>query len=302
MEIEFAELKALTDALYDPVVIVDEQLKIILLNPAAEKLFGLKQDDVSGESLNLLVPDDFKESHDDFALNYLASNSGSRAMGQRRTLWAKKSDGTKFPVDISLTRLKASGKPVVLSIIRDNSFIQAQLDQSQYRLDHDPLTGIYNRRFFDEYFSNLVKTAFDDDVAHLFFIDLDGFKAVNDQLGHRYGDLLLYSVAQRMKSCVRSVDKVCRFGGDEFVILIEGVRTRRELVRIVSAVYDVLNKPFRLNDQIVTISGSIGIASYPQDGAHPAELLEKADHAMYEAKRNGQSHIFYTELVEGNES
>lgn len=297
MDIELSDLRTFTDALFDPVVAVDENLNILLFNPAAERLFEFSCDEILGKSLDLLIPDEFKSTHSSRANAFLQHESGSRAMGQRQSLQARKKDGKHFPVDISLTRLSSSGKPVVLSIIRDNSYHQSQLEQTQYRLDHDPLTGIFNRRFFDKYFSNLIKTSFDDDVAHLFFIDLDGFKGVNDNLGHQYGDLLLRSVAQRIKSCVRSVDNVCRFGGDEFVILIEGVRTRSELARIAVGVHEVLTRPFHLDDRIVTISGSIGIASYPEDGVSAVEILEKADRAMYVAKRNNHSHVFYSELT-----
>lgn len=126
------------------------------------------------------------------------------------------------------------------------------------------------------------------------FLDPDGFKAVNDQSGHRRGDQLLTEVARRLTSCVRDGDTVSRLGGDEFVISLYGLDSYQDAIPIARKILVALQQPFEADFRVFNISGSIGISVFPADGEDVATLIDRADQAMYEAKRAGKNtfHFF----------
>jgi len=128
------------------------------------------------------------------------------------------------------------------------------------------------------------------------FIDLDGFKKINDQYGHAAGDQILKDVAKRLKTSLREEDTISRYGGDEFVILIEHEGEAGNTEILSQKIINALSQPFDYDNHKLTIGCSIGISLYPQDGAIPEELLEKADAAMYQAKNSeqGQNRKFYS--------
>jgi diguanylate cyclase (GGDEF)-like protein len=123
----------------------------------------------------------------------------------------------------------------------------------------------------------------------ILFMDLDGFKTINDSLGHAFGDEVLKSFAQHLRQCVRNVDTVARLGGDEFVVLAENIGAPRDAERMAEAVLERMREGISTQSQMLQIMPSIGIALYPQDGSSVDELLKHADAAMYEAKRGGRS-------------
>jgi len=159
---------------------------------------------------------------------------------------------------------------------------------------HDPLTGLPNRVLFQDRITQALRSAErTGDPVSLLLLDLDGFKVVNDTLGHAAGDQLLQEVGRRMQQVVRVSDTVARLGGDEFVLLLP--RTERSgAIQVAAKVRAAVNAPITLNGQHVTVNGSIGIALYPTDGQDTPTLLRQADTAMYAAKRTGQGHTLRT--------
>ena len=127
--------------------------------------------------------------------------------------------------------------------------------------------------------------------AALMFIDLDGFKAVNDSRGHNAGDALLKDIANRLIESVRKTDTVARIGGDGFVILLAAIPNEQMATSVVTDVLKALSNPFNLNNKAANINGSIGISFYPQHGEDAEELLKQADSAMYSVKKRGENSI-----------
>jgi len=123
------------------------------------------------------------------------------------------------------------------------------------------------------------------------FIDLDGFKAVNDRLGHDVGDMLLESAARRLENCLRPGDSVARLGGDEFTVLLDGVQDVEGALIVAERVLEVLDQPFVLTGKTARVSGSVGVAFSASAGADPDQLVRSADQAMYEAKRSGRGRV-----------
>lgn len=167
--------------------------------------------------------------------------------------------------------------------------IQETQQQIDYLANYDALTGLPNRNLFSDRMKHLISRAARERRGFaLMFVDLDDFKAVNDTLGHEFGDLLLKGVAGRLKKCIREGDTVARFGGDEFIVLLESgetggaEKTARRIVEALSSKFDLAG------GREVFIGSSIGIAIYPSDGADAETLLKNADAAMYRAKRAGK--------------
>lgn len=156
------------------------------------------------------------------------------------------------------------------------------------RASLDPLTGLTNRASFDRSLDlAIAHAARTHSPAAVLFMDLDGFKAVNDQRGHAVGDVLLREVAARIMTCVREDDLLARYGGDEFVVLLEQLTDPEVVHAVASRVIEALSRSFAVDGLTVRLSVSIGVALFPDHGESADELLACADSAMYEAKRKG---------------
>jgi diguanylate cyclase len=155
---------------------------------------------------------------------------------------------------------------------------------------HDELTGLPNRALlFDRLQQALVRAKRQQTRLALLFLDLDGFKAINDRLGHAAGDKLLQSVAERLLSCVRGGDTVCRYGGDEFVLLLPEVDDEKHAVEVAQKIHARLARSYRVDDDSIAVTASIGVAVYPVDGVNRNDLIKCADCAMYHAKTVNRS-------------
>jgi diguanylate cyclase (GGDEF)-like protein len=177
---------------------------------------------------------------------------------------------------------------------RDKICLISELEKEKTRAyqlaSHDYLTGIPNRMLFNELAAaELSRAKRSDNFYALFFLDLDGFKQINDTLGHAVGDLLLREVAQRLCLNLREYDLIARLGGDEFVVLLSDIKYQNHIADIADKLVKAVGAPYHdLAGHEVSTSLSIGIALFPEDGHSIDELLSKADGAMYAAKRAGK--------------
>lgn len=157
-----------------------------------------------------------------------------------------------------------------------------------FPLNKDPLTGLVTRPGFEARLRHRIGR---DRHFSVLFLDLDGFKDVNDSYGHQTGDRLLQEVARRLKQSVRAHDLCCRWGGDEFTVMLEGDQRRQELVCTAQRILHSLSHPTTIDGVVLRISASLGVASYPTDGQDMASLLCCADRAMYRAKFHGGARL-----------
>lgn len=159
---------------------------------------------------------------------------------------------------------------------------------------HDPLTMLPNRNFLLKKITTLLEASHNNDKNFaIFFLDLDGFKNINDTAGHDSGDLILKEVARRLIKNTRATDIVSRHGGDEFIILLPHVRSRDDVEIVANKLLSVLCEPFNIKQETWTISASIGVATFPEDGTTAEKLIANADTAMYLAKEEGRNCIRY---------
>ena len=179
------------------------------------------------------------------------------------------------------------------NLVDDLVRVRQEKEQNEFWSDHDPLTSLPNRKKLMRELEHHIEAATlaKQSIAVL-FIDLDGFKAVNDNHGHTLGDEMLTIVADRLTASVRESDLVARLGGDEFVVILTLERDDREApMRIAQGILASIERPVRHSTMNVALSASIGIAFYPDDAEHSAELIRVADSTMYQAKRLGKGRI-----------
>ncbi|MFI4941271.1 MAG: diguanylate cyclase domain-containing protein [Burkholderiales bacterium] len=210
-------------------------------------------------------------------------------------------EGAAFWALLSSQRISYNRQNCLLTALNDNDARKRAQQELHYRAFHDELTGLSNRAMFMDALRTLLAKATPDSTAFaLLFIDLNRFKIINDELGHEIGDQLLQRVALSLKDSVRQDDIVARLGGDEFVVLIVGCADADSVRHTAHKILKAIEPGHMLDGHAVSVTSSIGISCYPQDGTALKTLLKNADVAMYRAKEQGHSCFqFYSDLHHG---
>lgn len=269
----------------DAVVTTDEEGAVTFVNQAAEELLGETRDALLGRPLDEVV---------DWLGERLPENDSAVFEGppglasQPWTL--RRRDGIEIPIDQSIAPVhdaegRFRGRVIVFRDMTERREHELAIRRLAYR---DPLTGLPNRTsLWDRLGLEVAHARREGQLLALCFLDLDGFKAVNDTLGHRAGDDLLCEVARRLAGALREGDTVARLAGDEFTILLPGLSRGEDAARVADKLLDALEPPVRLGDQELRVRASIGIAVFPQDAGDGEALLQRADEAMYASKERG---------------
>lgn len=212
-----------------------------------------------------------------------------------------RSDGSSYPELLSVSAIRNADGRVqhYVAVITDITRSKADRQRLEYMVAHDPLTGLANRSEFQRHCAHAIEAAARmNGAAAVLFVDLDAFKAVNDSYSHAIGDRLLVKVAQRIRRELGENDVASRIGGDEFTVLLGGLRTREQAAQFASRLLQSLSEPMLIGDYEIVMSASIGIAGYPLDGSDPVTLIANADAAMYAAKTQERNTFrFYTPLM-----
>lgn len=196
------------------------------------------------------------------------------------------------PVDTDEGTLHETTAIDVTQFRLNQAELQRARDAAVYESLNDPLTGLPNRRLLmDTLASRLVEARKDGGMIGLLYLDLDGFKLVNDSLGHSVGDELLVQLAERLRSSIRGGDMLARLGGDEFMVIMQKLQSRADAVLLAESLLQAIAEPFHVKEHILAIGVSIGVSIFPTDATGAAELLQQADSAMYVAKREGRNRV-----------
>lgn len=254
------------------------------------KIFGLTADALAGDATPF-----FARLHDrdrDAVLQGLNDSAATLSLWQAQFRIRQPLGDYRWFEGQATPDVEADGSLVWFGYFADIQIQKETEERIRLMAQHDALTGLPNRALFDDRVErSLVEARRDRTRFALMFIDLDRFKPVNDQLGHRVGDLLLQDVAQRLRHCVRESDTVARIGGDEFVVLLRNARQPEYALQVAEKIRLAIDAPFTIEDHQIDISASIGIAIYPDHGANPIELAQRADEAMYRSKECGRNAV-----------
>ena len=268
----------------DGIICIDDKGLVTFWNAAAEQLFGHSAQEATGGNIDLIVPAAMRGGHGE-GLHRVAAGGKPRLIGTSVKLDAEHRSGRIFPIELSLSMWHDRGLANFGAIIRDMTERRAN-EERLHRLAHlDALTGLPNR---SQLFSRIAEQITVGEPMTVMLLDLDGFKAVNDTLGHSAGDKVLQQVAGRIVECVRAGDTVARLGGDEFAVLRPSCPGGKSLADELGCLLRSVASSLDVDGHQVTIGTSIGVACFPDHGEQAEDLLSAADLALYQAKADGR--------------
>jgi diguanylate cyclase (GGDEF)-like protein/PAS domain S-box-containing protein len=274
------------DNALEGIVITDETLNVLSINPSFTKIAGLRPEDAVGKNLITLYSSSDKDPSQIPLCDELLKDG--HWVGE---LWSTRRDGSAFCVHCNLVQVPADDvRPQrFVGVFHDVTELRRKEERIHHMAFHDPLTGLPNRALvMDRLAEASRKALLREERMALLFIDLDGFKPINDSLGHAAGDDVLKTVAQRLQNRLRGVDFAARLGGDEFVVLLTQLDRPKDAENTADRLLEALAVPLVAANTTVSIGASIGIALFPDDGRSVEELLRRADDAMYAAKSLGR--------------
>jgi diguanylate cyclase (GGDEF)-like protein/PAS domain S-box-containing protein len=290
-----AELRAVFAAMNDQVLICDRSGRIQSIPPTHPASQHLSQEELAGKTLSEILDSKTATSVIEHVQEALAS---------------QKTVQVDFSLEIHNQEFWFSGsispveKDKVVLVARDITERKASEDQLVYKALHDALTSLPNRRLFKDRLERALKRIkrHSDKVGAVLFMDLDGFKVVNDNLGHPFGDKLLIAIARRLNAYMRSTDTAARFGGDEFAILLEDIEGIKEATQIAERLQRKLSLPFEIDGHPVATGASIGVVLITAGYQSIDEVMRDADLAMYRAKTTGKGRyeVFTPEIQAQN--
>jgi diguanylate cyclase (GGDEF)-like protein/PAS domain S-box-containing protein len=321
--------RTIRENIIDGLLTLDVAGNILTCNKACSTIFGYAPEEMLGNSAQMLLPYAVGD------INRSLEEWDREILGQGREVQGKRSNGNSFPAEVDISRIELDNRPLYIVVLRDISDKKAaQKRQQQFNREleqqvtvrtaelarknelllheihervkaqhelthlatHDVLTGLPNRSLFREHMEIMLQNArrHKRQLA-LLFLDLDGFKSINDTYGHSTGDALLREVSERMRQCVRKEDILARMGGDEFTILLGELTTPTDASLVAMKVIKAISEPMAINNTICHVGVSIGISLFPDSTEDEDTLLRLADDAMYTAKAEGKNTFSYAQ-------
>ncbi len=280
-------VRAILNSVDEGLATISEAGILETFNPAMARLFGYAPEEVIGKNVSVLMPEPHRSHHDDYIRHYRETGE-ARVIGVGRELVGRRRDGAEFAIDLRISEFYLGGRRHFIGTVRDATGRKEAERRLEHVATHDALTDLPSRALIQVRIDQLIRRA--ERSGQLFavmFVDLDGFKAVNDSLGHDIGDRLLRQVAQRLRETLRVEDTVGRLGGDEFVVLTSALVTPMDAALIADKLLHALSAPYPVDTHALYTTASIGVALYPRDGRDVDTLLKSSDAAMYQAKRSG---------------
>ncbi|HLI50482.1 MAG TPA: diguanylate cyclase [Thermomicrobiaceae bacterium] len=281
--------RAIVDGSPDAIVTMTAEGRIITFNQAAREMFGHSPADIIDQPFMRLLPERDRETTR-LAFDHFLEGETSPEWDRAWIVSGLRQDGSEFPIEISIAELRHGQQRIITAVVRDATLRMRHEEQLAHRAFHDSLTGLPNRSLFlDRLDHALERVSRTGGEVAVVFVDLNKLKLVNDTYGHQSGDALLIEVGRRIASCLRPDDTVARISGDEFTILLEDVHGVAQAIQTAEQIIERLAEPVPVGSLTIRPAASIGIAFSGRGGATPDEMLRRADAAMYNAKRSGDT-------------
>ena len=285
-------LETILDNAAEGIITFDQNGTIENVNKAAETLFGYPEAEVIGKDISLLIPPPEAREKRQGYLEHFMRTEIQRLLGHEGEVTGRHKDGSRFPMALKVSEIVLDGRPLYTALTADISERKAMLEHLRIMAEHDGLTGLHNRTYFQnemERFLEQVKRT--GQTCALLYIDLDNFKYINDTLGHAAGDQLIIEVASILKKRTRKTDVVGRFGGDEFTVLLFNVSQEQAMHTAESFRKKLVNYRYRRSGDSLDIGCSIGVALLTPQSQNITEIMSQADLACHLAKRAGRNRV-----------
>jgi diguanylate cyclase (GGDEF)-like protein/PAS domain S-box-containing protein len=281
--------EAVVEAAYDGILTVGRDYRINMVNDAACDIFGLSRRQLIDASLDTVIPQSYRGKHMGYFQAFGESPVMNRPMEARADVRGLRSDGTEFPAEVSIAKLKVGEDNEFMAVVRDISERAKLIEELKRAATEDSLTGVYNRRFFEEVLLQEVRRA--RRYCHplgLIMLDVDGFKSINDTHGHGVGDQVLVALTEIILGHLREADRLARWGGDEFMIVVPETEPRECAVLVARIQAAIASAPAwrRLG---VEVAVSFGLAAMEASDEGGEALLKRVDDALYAAKRRSRT-------------
>lgn len=296
-EAELQLAASVYDNILEGILVTDADGKMVSINRSATEISGFSREECIGKTPSIFKSD--RHDPEFYADMWKTVLNTGRWQGE---IWNRRKNGEVYLEWLTITRVDGlPGEPVhYIGLFNDSATIQHHNERLVRLAFTDPLTSLPNRAHLHERLDKMITLAAREDRSiAVIFIDLDGFKQINDQFGHRVGDDFLKEVADRLNEIIRKTDTAARLGGDEFVIVLENPASKNDVANISRRIIASLSRPAHLHDQELHAGASLGIAVFPAHGRTPEQLLKSADTAMYAAKNAGKNtYRFYVPGME----
>ncbi|MFP4430170.1 MAG: putative bifunctional diguanylate cyclase/phosphodiesterase [Spirochaetota bacterium] len=301
----------LADTVTEAIIQIDHSFIVSFSNNSAKTIFGYEAEELLGQDLGILFPETRVSNYRSQIEKYFFIDAGDRrgsGLGNSIEMLGRRKNGDVFPLEISLGNSKGVGDSRILTcILRDITLRKNDERKLRFLAYHDQLTALGNRDRLSQSLAQLIAEIQrqPDRQAALLFLDLDGFKKVNDSLGHEMGDAILKETAKRLTNCLRQDDQIYRFqvrdifrlGGDEFTVLLPFIRKPEDAAIVARRIIDKILQPYEMAGYgpvtNISMGVSVGIALVPEDGMDQNSILRNADAAMYKAKETGNHYAFF---------
>ncbi|MCP5159657.1 MAG: diguanylate cyclase [Gammaproteobacteria bacterium] len=286
--------QAVIENAYDGIITIDDKQTIKLMNQAARDIFGVGESEVCGTNLSRFIPLRYRSKHLEYIASFRHSVMDSRPMHSRASVTGLRVDGTEVPLEVAISKIRVGPETEMTAVIRDISERARLIDELSRAATQDSLTGLYNRRFTTRTLSKeLERCRRFNHVLSIVIMDLDNFKEINDTYGHSCGDSVLKIVAETLSKDIREIDTFCRWGGEEFVVLLPETNFEAAIIWAQRACALIASKEIEeLSGQIISITASFGVmATYGKDETIDT-LMQKVDKALYHAKRSGKNCVY----------
>lgn len=271
------------------IIVTDEEGIILQANHSACELFCYTAEELTGMPVHFLLPPRYRERHVDSLRQFVISGETRRRMGQRDSVIGYRKDGTLIELDAGIAKFHSGGQWILVVSMTDITQRKHQVQELIRQSTHDALTGLPNRKLIHERLNNALQRSLRKKLnVALLFIDLDGFKLINDTYGHITGDEVLKIIADRLLVQIRPDDTVGRLSGDEFIVLCEQVEKPELIANLATRINDALKENITCQDMSLSVTASIGIIIGHGQQYSADEMMRSADTAMYEMKQKGR--------------